>query len=125
MDFIQAIILGLIQGVTEWLPVSSKAIVSLSGKMLFGMDYQEALTSAVFLHTGTLLAAIAYFRNDIIAMVKGLFEPKAPKSEAVFITIAPAMTGIVGLPLMIAALNLSIPDWIFTVVMGLMLLYCR
>jgi undecaprenyl-diphosphatase len=122
MDLFSAIVLGMIQGITEWLPVSSKAMVSLAGKMFFGLSYQDALATAVWLHTGTLLAAIIYFRKDIIALCRSVLDKKSDKSEAIFIIVATIMTGIIGLPLFIIALNVSIPDWTFTLIMGLLLL---
>ena len=122
MDFFQAIVLGIIQGVTEWLPVSSKAMVSLAGKMFFGIPFQDALATAVWLHTGTLIAATIYFRKDIIALCRSVLDAKSDKSEVIFLAVATAITGIIGLPLFIIALNVSIPDWIFTLLMGMLLL---
>jgi len=62
MDPIQAIILGFIQGVTEWLPISSEGMVAVFiSLVLKGVD---AVDFALFLHLGTLLAVLVYFRKD-------------------------------------------------------------
>lgn len=70
MTAIQAIVLGLVQGLTEFLPVSSSAhlafIPSLFHWQLPSQDFD------IFLHAATLLAVIFYFRSDLIAMVKGI-----------------------------------------------------
>ena len=122
MDYFQAIVLGLIQGMTEWLPVSSKAMVSISARFLFGIEYREALTSAIFLHSGTLVAAIAYFRGDLIKIAKSAFDKNSKKELLVFLAIATAVTGLLGAPLLFIALNFEFPEWIFTLAIGLLLI---
>ncbi|MEW6722872.1 MAG: undecaprenyl-diphosphate phosphatase, partial [Candidatus Micrarchaeota archaeon] len=121
MEYSEALVLGLIQGITEWLPVSSKAMVSLSGRFLFGMEYQDALSSAIFLHSGTLLAATAYFRNDLVGIARSAIDKNAKKDLLVFLAVATIMTGILGTPLLFIALNFEFPDWLFTAAIGLLL----
>lgn len=72
MDYIQALILGIIQGLTEFLPVSSSGHLEL-GKALLGSVPKENLTFTVVLHFATALSTIIIFRKDIIALLKGLF----------------------------------------------------
>lgn len=121
MDYFQAIVLGLIQGITEWLPVSSKAMVSLAGKFLFGLGYQEALSSAIFLHSGTLLAATVYFRDDLMKIARSAFDRDSRKELLVFLIIATALTGLLGAPLLFIALNFEFPEWLFTLMVGILL----
>ena len=70
MDIIQALILGIVQGLTEFLPVSSSA-------HLVFVPYLIGTTSSLaydtLLHIGTLVAVVAYFWNDIINMLKSFF----------------------------------------------------
>lgn len=69
MSLIQAIILGLVQGLTEFLPISSTAHLTLAGRMmhLISTDSPEKWTSFIaVVQLGTLLSVIIYFRNDII-----------------------------------------------------------
>ena len=64
MDWIQAIVLGLVQGLTEFLPISSSAHVSIVGQLLFdGRDPGAAFTAVTQL--GTETAVLVYFRKDI------------------------------------------------------------
>ncbi len=62
MNFIEAIFLGLIQGLTEWLPISSSGHLVIIQQLL---DLQAPLFFDVLLHAGTLFAAIMFFRRDI------------------------------------------------------------
>jgi undecaprenyl-diphosphatase len=69
MDIIQAIIIGLVQGLTEFLPVSSSAHLIFAQQAL-GVA-EVGLAFDVLLHVGTLVAVIVYFFNDIVNMIKG------------------------------------------------------
>jgi len=75
MDIIQAIILGIIQGLTEFLPVSSSGHLEL-GKAILGSVPEENLTFTVVLHFATALSTIIIFRKDIIELLTGLFQFK-------------------------------------------------
>jgi undecaprenyl-diphosphatase len=90
---IDYILLGIIQGITEWLPVSSKAQVIAAGQRL-GMESSAAFDLAVFMHIGTLLAAIIYFRKDIL----GLFR-KEERYLLRFVAVSLVFTALIGLPL--------------------------
>jgi len=66
MSLAQALFLGFIQGITEWLPVSSSAQTILYMTTVMGMGLNEALQLMIYLHVGTACAAILYFVRDII-----------------------------------------------------------
>lgn len=70
MNIVQAIVLGIIQGLTEFLPISSSAHLIFVSEFLGWGD--PGLAFSVALHLGTLVALIAYFWRDILALVKGL-----------------------------------------------------
>ncbi len=123
MDYYQAIILGIIQGITEWLPVSSKAVVALAGRYLFGMELQQALSTAIVLHLGTLIAAVAYFRKELIQEFTYLFQKGRKHDLLIFLAVSTVMTGLIGLPLFFFALSAEIPEWIFTVFIGIFLIF--
>ena len=123
MDYLAAIILGIIQGLVEWLPLSSEAMVTLSGKFLFGIEYQEALAVSVFLHWGTLFAAICYFRTEIAQMLQSIFSKTADRSLLLFLLIATLLSGLVATPLLFLAFSIEIPDGLFTALIGLFLIF--
>lgn len=72
MEIIDAIILGIIQGLTEFLPVSSSGHLEL-GKAILGDDSvpEESLLFTVVLHFATALSTIVIFRKDILELIKG------------------------------------------------------
>lgn len=71
MDWLQAVILALIQGLTEFLPVSSQAHLVIyawvSGEAYQGLDFD------IVLHAGSLLAVVTYFRRQLLAMARAWF----------------------------------------------------
>jgi undecaprenyl-diphosphatase len=68
MDWLQALILGLVQGLTEFLPISSSAHLSIVGQLMGGVDPGSAFTAISQL--GTETAVIIYFRRDIWAIIR-------------------------------------------------------
>jgi undecaprenyl-diphosphatase len=84
---VQAALLGVVQGLTEFLPISSSAHLILA-RMFFGFDGERfGLPFDVAIHIGTLLAVVVYFQRDLAAMAQSLpqvFRPGAAKrGEAV------------------------------------------
>ena len=71
MSWIQAFILGLIQGLTEFLPVSSSGHLTIT-KSLFGLETGD-LTFDIMVHAATVLATIVVFRKEIAAIFAGIF----------------------------------------------------
>ena len=72
MDWLQAIVLGIVQGLTEFLPISSSAHVSIVGQLLFeGRDPGAAFTAVTQL--GTETAVLVYFRKDIARIISHWF----------------------------------------------------
>jgi undecaprenyl-diphosphatase len=77
-----AVLLGIIQGLTEFLPVSSSAHLILA-RAFFGWEIPEAveLPFDVALHVGTLVAILAFFRADIAAMLRAVPRVFAPEPD--------------------------------------------
>lgn len=67
MNLLQAVVLGVVQGVTEWLPISSTAHLVLVPWVLGWPAPSEPFL--VLVQTGTLLAVVVYFRRDLLALV--------------------------------------------------------
>lgn len=82
MNVVYAILLGVLQGATEFLPVSS------SGHLILAEHYlgfsQGGLVFDVALHLGTLLAILVYFRKDFLLMATALWPGRAVNEEAIF-----------------------------------------
>lgn len=71
MEILQAIILGIVQGVTEFLPISSSGHLSIFQHFM-GITGEGSLTLTVFLHVGTLVAVIAVYYKTFIELIKEL-----------------------------------------------------
>lgn len=76
MDWLQALILGIIQGLTEFLPVSSSGHIEL-GKAILGVEnFEENLTFTIVVHAATVLSTLVVFRKDISNLLVKSFEFK-------------------------------------------------
>jgi len=75
MGILEAIILGIIQGLTEFLPVSSSGHLEIA-KAIFGDQQEEGLLMTVTLHAATALSTIVVFRKDITQILTGLLSFK-------------------------------------------------
>ena len=71
MTIIEAIILGIIQGLAEFLPISSSGHLAIA-KFFFGFE-NNSISFDVFLHLGTLIAVFAVFYKDVIELIKEFF----------------------------------------------------
>ena len=99
MDWIQALILGLIQGLTEYLPVSSSGHLAI-GQALFGMENgDENLMFTVAVHVATVLSTLVILWSEIDWILRGLFkfEMNAETKYALNILVSMIPVGIVGL----------------------------
>src|SRR6056297_1643236 len=72
MNWIEAIILGIVQGLTEFLPVSSSGHLEI-GKALLGTSPDMSLTFTVVVHGATVLSTIVVFRNDLYRLIADFF----------------------------------------------------
>ncbi|MDR3707832.1 MAG: undecaprenyl-diphosphatase UppP [Capsulimonadaceae bacterium] len=77
ISYMTAVILGLLQGLTEFLPVSSTAHMAIVPQLFFKMDDPGSAFSAV-VQLGPIIAIIAYFRNDLVRYVEGIIRTKSP-----------------------------------------------
>ncbi|MDE5609702.1 MAG: undecaprenyl-diphosphate phosphatase, partial [Bacteroidales bacterium] len=72
MSALEALILGLIQGLTEFLPVSSSGHLEI-GKALLGVEATDDLLFTVVVHGATVLSTLVVFWKEIVRLLKGLF----------------------------------------------------
>lgn len=98
MSIFEAILLGIIQGLTEFLPVSSSGHLEIAN-YLFGIDAESNLQFTVAVHLATVLSTIVVFRHEIGQLFKGLFKFKLNEETIyvfnILISIIPVL--VVGL----------------------------
>ena len=111
-DYFLSFLLGLIQGITEFLPISSSAHL-LFPTLIFGTN-DLGLSFDIAVHAGTLIAVIFFFRNEIKYMLKSVITSDTPLSDYRQLTY---MLMIATIPIVVAGLGFSdfIEDRIFNV----------
>jgi undecaprenyl-diphosphatase len=93
----EAILLGILQGLTEFLPVSSSGHLVLVQSLLPGFD-GPATAFDVLLHGGTLLAVLAYFREDVVKIIRDMGRPDKGGFRLPILLLAGTLpAGVVGL----------------------------
>ncbi|PIR78342.1 MAG: hypothetical protein COU28_02220, partial [Candidatus Magasanikbacteria bacterium CG10_big_fil_rev_8_21_14_0_10_36_16] len=103
----EQIILGIIQGVAEWLPVSSEGMIVLIKSNFFPSTTPLAeviIKQALFLHLGTFFAALVYFRREVGELLKALFNYRKASAETQklfgFLFISTMISGCLGILLL-------------------------
>jgi len=112
VDLVVAVVAGLVQGVVEWLPVSSQG--NLAAVLAFvGTDPETAVQLALFLQAGTTLSAVAYYREEIALALRALpgwrvgAAYDGENALASYIIVASLQTGLVGVPLYVFVVDLA------------------
>ena len=102
---IYAAIIGLIQGISEWLPISSKTQIIVSSTYLLKLTPQQAYTFGLFIEIGTVVAAVVYFKKDLSEMVQVLLgsKDKLHRKRLVYVVVVTLTTGLIAAPLYLIA----------------------
>jgi undecaprenyl-diphosphatase len=111
MTYLQAVVLALVQGITEFLPVSSSAHLVLVPRLLGWPD--QGLGFDVATNTGTLVAVIAYFRRELAALTAAGVRSLAPRAEGPRLTPDARLAWAVALgTIPVAVAGLLAHDWV-------------
>ncbi len=103
-----AVVLGLLQGIFEWLPVSSEGLVAVAYTFLYDADLDEAVGFALWLHLGTAPAALVALRGEATELARGLVaRPFRPSPFLVFLVAATVVSAAVAFPLLLTLPELS------------------
>ena len=99
MNTIEAILMGILQGLTEYLPVSSSGHLTIAAN-LFGIDGEQNLTFTVAVHVATVLSTLVILWKEIVWILKGLFKwdgaINAEQRYVLAIVVSMIPVGIVG-----------------------------
>ncbi len=104
------LILGVVQGVSEWLPISSKTQVIIVSTFLLGLTFTQGYTLGLFLELGTFFAAVIYFRRELLSVFKSI----ANRSDRVgrlllkYLLVVTVITGVMGVAIYKAVESLSL-----------------
>jgi len=128
VELVVAVLAGIVQGVVEWLPVSSQGNLALF-LTLAGVSPDEALQLALFLQIGTTVSAASYYREEISKATRAVpaWRPQAAfqsqNALISFIVIACLATGLVGIPLYLYAVDFAgqLTGGIFIALIGVLL----
>ncbi len=125
------IILGALQGIAEWLPISSEAVLVLAQVHWLGeTDLGVLIETALFFHLGTFLAALVYYRREVADIFRVLWKwPKAEhhqKQEIRFYVVATLISAAIGFVLLTlikqVVFDFELAGRVITIIVGLLLL---
>jgi len=94
MEALQGAILGILQGITEWLPISSEGQTMLVMIGWLGIPLADALSFSIFLHLGTMMAVLIRFRHEFLGMAREI-DSKLTR----IVIVSTLCTGLTGIPL--------------------------
>lgn len=119
MDWLQALLMGIFQGLTEYLPVSSSGHLAIAGELLGVEDPDKVMSFTVAVHVATVLSTIVILWKEIVWILKGLFrwngKMNMEQKYALNIIISMIPIGIVGV---------CFKDWIEEAFSGLVVVGC-
>ena len=131
MDLLSAIIIGLIQGITEWIPVSSTGHLVFAEQLL-QMRSEEMVLFTLVLHAATLMAVTFFLRKELIRIIPAMFRDKSKLDEegarsrrlgwfALIATIPVAIAGIIESRFLEEIFSTALPTAVALLVTGAML----
>ncbi|MDG6919966.1 MAG: undecaprenyl-diphosphatase [Nitrososphaerota archaeon] len=110
-SWLLGIVLGIVQGVSEWLPISSKTQVIIASTYLFGLNFNEAYAIGLFLEAGTFIAAAYYFRREVWSVLLALVGKGDEDGRVLlkFLVVVTAFTALVGVAIYATVQSVSGP----------------
>ncbi|MBN2632357.1 MAG: undecaprenyl-diphosphate phosphatase [Bacteroidales bacterium] len=98
MNYLEAVLLGILQGLTEFLPVSSSGHLEIA-KYLFGVSPEESFYFTVAVHGATVISTIVVFRDEILKLITGVLKFRMNEQTAYIIKLMISMipVGLAGI----------------------------
>ena len=128
MTLIEGIVLGIFQGGLEWLPVSSQGALVILMVGIFDFTVETATRLSIFLHSGTVLAAVIYFRSELKKMIVGIrsYTPgfsTANNGLITFLILSTLITGLLGYLIFTFISTTSLAGEVFLAIVGIALIF--
>ncbi|MFD1585911.1 undecaprenyl-diphosphate phosphatase [Halorientalis brevis] len=102
-EWLVAVLVGVVQGALEWLPVSSEGTIALTLTIVADATPDAAVSYALFLHAGTAMAATVFYRDEIVDVLRTLpgLRPRSaferPTADLAFLGVGTAVSGVVAI----------------------------
>jgi undecaprenyl-diphosphatase len=125
-----AVAIGILQGIFEWLPISSEGNVALYLTVVEGLPEGAAVQYALFLHAGTALAAAVYYRDELATVLRtlpswgpGMAFADREHADLTFLLVATVASGFVGIAAYLAleAIVSAVAGGAFVALIGVLL----
>ena len=124
-----ALIIGILQGIFEWLPISSEGNITLYLTVVENVSPTVAVRLSLFLHAGTAVSALAYYRDEVAALLRTVptWRPQkafeGDRAELSFFVVATFASGVVGIVayLLLEGLVSQLAGGAFVALIGLLL----
>ena len=112
MDLFQIIIISVVQGIIEWLPISSQGNIIILMSEIFDYNIENALKLSIVLHLGTVISACIYFRNEIIQIFSNFKNYKFGYNDEInslttFMILSTISSSVVGIILFSSLLEIA------------------
>lgn len=108
MTLAEAALLGLIQGLAEWLPVSSEGVLTAVQSFAFGAPLPDAVNFSLWLHLGTVISALAAFRSDVWDVLHDIARrPTSPSPMTAYLILATLSSAPIGFLLLLGLFEFS------------------
>lgn len=109
LSVLVALLLGVAQGLLEWLPVSSEGQIALVLVVLTDLDAGDAVSLGLFLHAGTAIAAVLYYRRRVATLLREAWPPRraAASDELRFYLVGTVVSVVVAGAAYVALMDLA------------------
>lgn len=133
MNAVAAVLVGVVQGVFEWLPVSSEAVITLILTQVLNTDPGPAVNASIFLHLGTMFSALIYFRDEYLEILRDLANNLKSPDEIMetesgrltaFLIVSTFITSVIGGTIYIAGVETAVknPTFFYLLISAALLL---
>jgi len=125
MDLMVALVIGVLQGLLEWLPVSSSGHIMLVLTYVFNLSLSSSFKFSMIAHLGTVFSAIIYFRREVLLAVKSFLNLNFREKYLGFIFLTTLFSLVTGLPIYLF-LKTTLEEFsldVFTLLFSLLLLF--